>query len=505
MPYSDYYCPPCPASIFKKVATTGNLLVNNLAVIARSIPGDAPVEVIEPHGARIVLVRDPVIFNDRLLADALFRGPSHDVVHRIFGEKTLFLLPLGQDHSQKKTELKSRLGKNAVLGLVPRIAVAAADAVDQLLAQSKNPVDLDQHVLHYLFGVAGQAMTGGRVPLDIYAEEFQKSFGIIIGTASSTVRLALASLSDALGDILSRGARNAARGMFAIGRTLIESGCNGGSDNLVCDMLRRHGFDPARVGRNTCLPDELLYDVSMTFAAAIFTTSGLITATVDHFYQHPAELQTLRESIRKDYPEGVRGVETLASNATMQRLLPVMLQHSPVDLAVRDVRHPYSMRDRNGAIHEIKPGDTVAFDLATIQKTLFETQNRRLEDSCPAAPLLDFLDAKNNDVTAAFFNGSFQCPGRFLAVTDALLFVTQALSRADGCWLAERRLQPSLVNTLSGPASMAVARVGELDEILRAYRRPPVELPAPGTDRADAGPPLQVCPWGGPSTNIWQR
>lgn len=504
MPYSDF-CPPSPPSVIKKVITTGNLLVSNLAVIARNIPGDAPVEIIEPFGARIILVRDPALFKDTLLAEALFRGPSHDVVHRIFGEKTLFLLPLGHDHSQKKTELKSRFGKNAVAGMVPRIAVAAADAVDELLARSKDPVDLDQHVLRYLFGVAGQAMTGGQVPLDRYAEEFQKSFGIIIGTASSTVRLALASLSDALGDILSRSARNAARGMFAIGRALIEAGCTGGPDNLVCDMLRRHGFDPARVGKNTALPDELLYDVSMTFAAAIFTTSGLITATVDHFYNNPTELETLRESIRIDYPEGVRGVQNLASNTTMQRLLPVMLRHSPVDLAVRDVRHPYSMRDRNGVIHEIKPGDTVAFDLATIQKTLFETQSRRLGEASPTAPLLDFLDARNNDVTAAFFNGPFQCPGRFLAVADALLFVTQALSSADGCWLAERRLQPSLVNTLSGPASMVVARVGELDAILGAYRPPPVELQAAGTDRADGSAPFQACPWGGRSDNLWQR
>jgi len=491
--YPDF-CAPCtpipPAPLGERLATTRQLLTENFAEIVRQIAGDRPVEILQPFGARMVVVRDAAVFRRLDDSGALDRGASHDVVQRIFGEKTLFLLPQGADHTRKKAELKSRLGKDDIQRMVPAIAGAAARAVDGILQRADAPVDMNEQVLHYLFAVAGQAMAGVPVELGSHVRRFQGAVDTIIATASSTLKLALASLNGLLADLLSGDAQAAAQGMFEIGRALIEAGRQNPQPNLVRDMLERHGLEPAAAGTDRELPQELLHDVAMTFAASIFTTSNLLLAVLDHFYRDPAELAQMRELIAQDYPDGVGEATALLHNPTTCKLVEVLLSHSPVGIVVRDVAATYCLDDGDGGEHKLEPGDMVAFDLGSMQKRLAAQQAARLAEAPAGSPLLDCLDARHNDVTVTFFRGIFQCPGRFLALADAMFFVLQILPRMDARWLdGDKILQPALVNFLSGSSLMRVCPVQQ--QLHEALHRNLHGTPAPDAPAPAGLPPLQ--------------
>jgi len=192
--------------------------------------------------------------------------------------------------------------------------------------------------------------------------------------------------------------------------------------------------------------------------------------------------------MQADFPQGVAQVQNLLNNPTLQKLVPVMLQNSPVGLVVRDVVAAHTFTDAAGVAYAVRPGDAVVFDLAGIQRQLAERQAARLAAAPVGSPLLDFLDARNNDVTVTFFDGGFQCPGRFLFLTDAALLLVETLSRIEAQWLApDKPLERGLVDRLGGSPMMRVCPVRqEVHDRLHDQLHGLLQRAAPA--------PAQVCP-----------
>jgi len=496
--YPDFAVPISPAD-GSSVATPHShdisvrqLLSRNLAEIVRDIPIKNPVEIRQLAGYQILVVRDKSLFKTLPDSENLGRGQSHDYVKRIFGADTIFMLPASEKHSQKKAELNNWLSKGRIQAMVPDIAAEAACAVDSMLAHSAEPIDMDAYVLRYLFAVAAQAITGAPVRLGEHVGAFQANMGTMLSSASSTVQLALSSISRLFGHLLSCRARGAAEGMFEIGKILLRAGMQNSQPNLALDMLGRHGIDPKQIDGETPFPQELLHDISMTFAASIFTTSNLVLGAIHYFCREPEQLRELRISMENDFPGGVRNVKQLTLNPTLRMLWPVMLQQSSVDLAVRDVVAAGQFQDSAGTQYQINKGDIVVFDLAGTQKSLMDDLSSRMNALPAASPFLDLLDARHNDVNVAFFAGSNQCPGRRLFAADGLLLLLEVLQRMDVRLEApDRGMQPGLVNTFPGATRMTVRPPAALDDDLHRQLlggRPPMPEP-----ELTAGRPSTAC------------
>lgn len=468
----------------------------NLAEIVRDIPIRGPVEICEMAGNRILVIRDQALFKTLADSDRLGRGRSHQYVQRIFGPETVFMLPGGPKHKEKKSELKGRLSKAGINAMVPNIAAEAAAAVDSMLAHSAEPINMEVYVLRYLFHVAAQALAGAPVYLDEHVRTFQANMATILSSASSTVQLALASVSGALGKLLSQPARNAASGMFDIGRKLLCEGGRNPQDNLVTDMLRRYDIDPKTVNEKTEFPSELLLDISMTFAASIFTTSNLVLGVIHYFGRNPEQLRELRFLMETDFPGGMRSVSQLTANASIRKLWPIMVQQSSVDLVVRDVIDAGNFCDPCGVQHQINKGDIVVFDLSSTQRSLMYGLQERLNALPASSPFLDFLDARNNDVNVMFFDGANQCPGRNLMAADGLLLLLELVKRVDMTSETPTPcMKPGLVNTFPGPILMTVRPPAALDDELHRQLlggRPPTVGQEP--DRPAHAATYSACP-----------
>lgn len=423
----------------------------------QATPDDGGITTLALLGGRVIFIRSAVAMRELSASEALGRGSSLNLLRSIFVD-SLFLLSHGSAHRQRKQEFKDHLGKPQVTALVPTIAHSAVAAVDRLKALAEDPVprpvDMTDAVLGYLFGVASNAIAGEEADLSGPLTRFRKNADIALGGASSTIASAVAAIHRQFAQLVARPARAAAHDMLDIGEALARTAAK--SPHRAClasAMMTRHGVDPASVKPGSRLPEALLYDITTSFAASIFTSTHFILTTLDHYYQRPDELQTLREHLRQDFPGGVGEVTALRHCDSIRLLLPVMLSHSPVGAIVRDVVAPKDFTDELGQRHHLHAGDAVVFDLTTLQSSQAEALRQRLQGA--SGPLLDQLDARHNDVIKAFLDGPFQCPGRYLVIADSVLFLVECLSRLQGRWTdGPRTLQRGLVDRLSGSSRM---------------------------------------------------
>lgn len=453
------------------------------------MPPGKPVECLRVGNTRAWIVRDEKIHAALIDDKRLNRGASHGVVRRIFGENTVFLQPGGPAHGRKKTEIKNGLNKTRIERMLPGIAILAQETVDTLLAASNAPVNMGKQVTQYLFQVAALAMTGRPVDLNDEVENFQKAVRVMVDVASSTLRMALSSFSDKLSIYLSKGGRSAGRSLFEIGRHLLLAGSRNPEPNLARQMLERHAVDPSTVGPDTEFPEELLYDISMSFATAILTTSNLVLSVMDDYSRNPVALASLRSSVAEDFPDGIGGIHRLPNNPSTRMLLLAMLKGSPIDIVARDAVEALTLSDDNGGTYSVHAGDMILFDMPTIQKKCLAHLQERMEAQPPTASILDLLDFRNNDVVTVFFGGVFQCPGRFLAMTDAMLLLLPMLARLDTAWVTDQPIKHSLVNHFRGCPFMNVRPVVSpvedlLEEQLHGARGVEVDVIRPGVRSA---------------------
>lgn len=418
----------------------------------------------------------------RRLSDSssLIRGDSHAFVQKTLGADTVFMLNESEKHTVKKTELKTALSKQNIHALVPVYGGEAATVVDQMLAHADKPVDMEAYILSYLFQVAGQTIAGGPVTLGGHVRKFQANMGTILSEASSPVRAVMARICGLFGHWASVGSRASIQDMFVIGKDLLMKGSRNPGNNLVKEMLRRYGLDPAKVDEKTDFPEELLYDISMTFAASIFTTSNMIMGTLNHYCRNPAELQELRVLMQVDYPGGTRDLKRLSVNPTLRKLWPAMVGNSAVDLVVRDVVKDLEF-ESDGENHTLRPGDLLVFDLASTQKTTMDGLQAKMGTLADNSPFLDALDARHNDVNSLFFEGRNQCPGRNMASSDAIPFALEVLSRIDMApETPGQPPKPGLVTTHPHSTRFNIGTAGSRDIELHAQLQG-VSLPVAST------------------------
>lgn len=472
-----------PQSYLERLSTTARFLTTNTADVVNQIKDDSPISTIHLASSNVVVVRSAHVMHDLANCQAMSRGASQNILRAIFGN-TLFLLPHGKEHSERKAEFRDGLGKARVNALTPQFAKSASAIIDRVKdkhdTEPDAPVDMNDFVLRYLFKVAGITMTGSDVDLDAYVDRFRANADVVLSGSSSTSSAALLAMCKYLSPFVARPAQLAAREMLDVGAALLRTTNKNHDNTIISGMLKRHNVDPLTINEQTQFSDDLLYDVTMTFAASIFTTSQLILITMDHYYKRPEELQELRRLIAEDFPHGVCDIDSIKNCPTMQKLLPVMLAHSPVSIAGRDVISTHTFEDENGTKYTVNAGDMVIFDLTSIQEPYLDGVQNRL--SSTSGPLLDVIDAKNNDVMKAFFDGIFQCPGRYLAMSDSALFLVEALSRLDGHWIdKDKHIEHALVSRLTGSTLMNICPVAQhstldLQNLSESARKCPFDL-----------------------------
>lgn len=434
-------------SFLTKVSTTKNFLNSPDMVNAiQSIEGKDPVHIIHLTGAKVIVIRSAEEFHKLINKPELIRGISHGLVRHLFGQKTIFLLPHGDPkHKEKKAELRSHLNMSAITKQVNEIATIASDV---MLPNMEGKVNLEKVVSDYLFKVVSFVMTGEKVEsIEKYSNDFSIATNLSLQTGSSTKKTLLYAALSYIGSLFVGEAKKAMTDILVIGKELIIAGSKN-PDSLVADMLRRHSIDPSSVNENTEFSDELLHDITMTFAAANFTTINLVLNMFDYLYSNPDKLQELRNLIEKDFPNGIKGDLAISNNSTTQMLFPLMMQNSPVEIVARDISSTTEFESR-GKVYTLNPRDIVLFDLHTIQKSNVEILKDKLHASSKTS-LLEILNSNNDKELQAFFGGKGLCPGRFLTTSDSILFILNIISKYDISFDAKVTREGGIVTRVTG-------------------------------------------------------
>lgn len=438
----------------------------------RRLPdGAGAIRVELPGQAQLVFVRDAATMSAMAKDRALDRGAGVNLLRSVFGTNTLFLMPHGRDHERRTGDFNRLFDQRHIDAFTPQIAGCARRAVEavraRVIAEPHLPVDMQELILRYLFDVGARAITGVEVDLSAEVAVFRRGVDALHREATSMLKTALAANAPGMATYMAKEARRAAGEFQEAGRRMLVAGAerHGLGDTLALRTLTRHGIAPAAVDESTVFPEKVLTDVAMNLAASLFTTGNLIERTLDHFQRHPDELRRLRESIRKDFPDGVENVERLHNCPTLVQLLPTLLAHSPVGIVSRDVMKATSFTDVDGTEHRLHPGDAVIFDIEGMQERHRADVARQLTED--GQPTLALLNQRHDDLMQVFFQGPNRCPGRFLAVADSALFLIEILSAFDLQSVDRHRpLERGIVNRLGGSPLMRLTPV------------PPGEAPA---------------------------
>lgn len=467
------------SDLHRRLGATVDFMGSTVPDMARiqaqaATPEDGGFSVVPLLRGRLVFVRSERLMRSLSMDEALSRGPSLSLLRAVFVD-ALFLLPHGDEHSARRGEFKQHLGKARITELVPLIANHAASTAQRLALHAARtphlPVDMADEILGYLFGVASNAIAGADAGLGADVARYRGNSDIVLSRSSSTLVSALAAVHDRIARLLATPASAAAADMLHTGHALLVTAArHPDRPTLALVMMQRHGIAPDKVGPDFRFPERLLYEITMTFAASTFTSSQLMLMTLDHYSRHPRERQQLRDRIHRDFPGGIAGLATLPLCDAVRQLLPVMLRCSPVSTVVRDVAAGLTFTDDRYRSQRLEAGDCVIFDLATLQSAQAEPLHAHLAEA--RGPALDLLDARHNDLVKTFYDGPFQCPGRFLGIADSMLLLLAVISGVDGAWEdGPRRRTHQLVDQLSGSSRM------------RLSSAPPAH--APGQDRPD--------------------
>ncbi|QHI99399.1 hypothetical protein GT347_16285 [Xylophilus rhododendri] len=366
-------------------------------------------------------------------------------------------------HANARRDLKAYFGEAQVRARAPRLAQIASAAVDGILASPPDQaVDMDLHILNYLFATGAEAMTGRAVDLSRHAETFRRSIATMAATVGSPWKSTLGALNQGLARFLARHATRARGQLHEMARDLAGAALGQAAPNLVVDIVRMHGFVPAGVTPEQLKSEDfqpVLDDIAMEFAATVFTTSSLMMLVLNHFIARPAELQALRQQLEQDFPQGVQGVEELYNLPSTRALFLAFLGNLPINVAARGAVEDIRYTDSDGQEHLICAGDAVLFDLPTLQRKCLGPMRELLENAGPQAALFDFLDLRRNGgLLPMFFSGPTMCPGRYTGIFTAARFLLELLHRCELSYYAggEVPVNYGVVNRLGGDPRMRV-------------------------------------------------
>ncbi len=414
-----------------------------------------------PGGVQLMYVRDPQVMQQLAADRALDRGNGVTLLRSIFGQDAPFLMSHGKAHSRIAGEFNQHFSRSKIEALIPEIATRAVRSVDLMCEAAasapETPVDLGDLVQRYLFDVGAFAITGRDVNLEDQVTVFRDGVDDLHREASMG-KIALAAQCPSAAPYMAKDARRKAQQFRdAAGRQLLVEGAQSHEthDTFALKILKRHRIDAAGVTASTPLPEPALVEASMSLAASLFTTANMIERTLDHFQRHPSELRGLRTLIAQDFPDGAKSVTRLGGCPTLNTLLPILLAHTPVGVVARDVVKPTSFIDSDKQRRELRPGDAVVFDIEGMQNHLTPQLARDLADDPQS--ILSLFDKRHDADRPTFFVGWNQCPGRFLAVADSLLWLVESLSRLDFSPVEhDRPLERGIVNRLGGSSKATV-------------------------------------------------